>query len=379
MPDKAFRDNSGMTLIEIMMAIAVFGLIIIMFTSAVSGYYRVNNGNLEYTRMAELARAELEKIKAGAAGSLPDATPFDAYYPPGSTPANAEQVYTAIYANEVISDAGYPNPTGQFVKIAVAPRGSSNPFTDPEGYVLVSWLPSTAVDPHPEGSVPQAPAQPYVPGNWVDIGTNPYNQQYWDVSEDGITRSTVGGTGHGLEDTTNYIFYNYPFKTFDYTTYSTFSDISNNNTGTGLAIKKDTDLYVFYMTNGGGTNRNNPPIITLNFAKNTSAENPGDLPDTFPYNTGVILRSADLYSPAETYYLRAIGAPDGTLTLSFGIYNPGDVENPHAEKFTIAFPAPYFDPTSNHMVGLFDETSGSTNSTFRLPSNPGDNSDCNLN
>ncbi len=127
------RDNRGMTLIEIMMALAVFGMMMITFASAVRGFSSITADNLEQLRMMELARVETEKYKAGIKDSnfvAPSNDPNKDYSPFG-TP---EQKYGISYQTSPLND-------GQMLTVTVGPAGSIPDPTDPLSYVLVSWLP----------------------------------------------------------------------------------------------------------------------------------------------------------------------------------------------------------------------------------------------
>lgn len=134
MLNSTLRDDRGMTLIEIMMALAVFGIVMITFISAVRGFSRITADNLDQLRMIELARVETEKYKAGIKDSnfvAPSNDPNKDYSPLG-TP---EQKYGIRYQLS-------PSNGGQMLTVTVGPAGSIPDPTDPESYVLVSWLPS---------------------------------------------------------------------------------------------------------------------------------------------------------------------------------------------------------------------------------------------
>lgn len=121
------RNNRGLTLIEIMMAVAVFGIMIVFISQTAGTTERLKAGNFDQVRMMELARLETEKYKAG------NYTPAyaDIAYPPGTT----EQKYGVKY--ETI----YPvNAPGKLLRITVGPPGSPPDPSNPENYVLVSWL-----------------------------------------------------------------------------------------------------------------------------------------------------------------------------------------------------------------------------------------------
>ena len=121
------RDNRGMTLIEIMMALTLFGLIMLTFSSAVRGFSSITADNLDQLRMMELARVETEKYKAGIEGS--DSRKKD--YSPLGTPGHK---FGISYRVSTLND-------GHMLTVTVGPAGAIPVPDDPLSYVLVSWLP----------------------------------------------------------------------------------------------------------------------------------------------------------------------------------------------------------------------------------------------
>ncbi|SFR02819.1 type IV pilus modification PilV family protein [Desulfoscipio geothermicus] len=370
-PVKSYLNSKGMTLVELMMAIAVLGLFLVTCSQVYSFVSRYDADTLDRVRMAEMARAEIEKIKGGNYATVSG----DKDYTTGEDEtvlSIPEQKYYVDYEPLITGEPYNPAPDTIY-KVIVGPAGSLPDPGDPDTYILAGWEPPE-VEPDIVVLNPLAPTDPYKPGNWVDDDGDPYSEHNWGVTDDGIFRKHRGGTGSGLEDQTNYLYYKKEFNIFDFTTYSVYHNISQNNTGTGLTFKNGTDRYVFYMTNGGENNRNHHPVIYLNFVKNGVNQDT----DTFPYNTGLILRSEDLYpDDNEKYYLRAVGAVDGTLTLQFGYFADGVLQQPDP-VFEKVFPAPYFDPSLDYYLGLYDETAGSTNSTFQIPSAAGGEDDCSM-
>ena len=135
--NKSLRDNSGMTLIEVMMAVAVFGIILVFITQMTGAGSRITGYNLDQVRMSELALAEAENIKAGH-GSYDD-TNKTIDYPPGATGGEVQQTYAILYEKNSINEM-------IMLKITVGPvdsTNSDNPLdsTNPDNYVLVAWLP----------------------------------------------------------------------------------------------------------------------------------------------------------------------------------------------------------------------------------------------
>lgn len=349
------RNNKGVTLVEIMMALAVFGIVMLVFASAIRGYSRINSDNLDRMRMAELARAITEVVKAD-----PDNYPGDGidYSVPCLPAGDSHPKYAASYMK--IKDS---TGLGEILKITVGPEGE-DPSSHPDRFVLVGWLPNTG-----EGFVPTPDpgtgglSDPYNPENWIYSNGDSYNENdgYWYILPGGISRTSKGGTGQGTEERTNYIFYKSPFNTFDFTVNLVFDKLSSvQNSGTGIVLKiyddesYDTDKYIYYMY---GDHKKDPKV-SLNFIKVT--QNGSEVQPGFPIDTDVPLTTSN------KYYLRAIMNPGGSLTLKFGLCDqPGNPQSP-ASSVDVAS----FNPSlsSDYLLGLFDETPGSVNSVFTISS-----------
>lgn len=133
--NKSLRNNSGMTLVEVMMAVAVFGIILVFVTQMTSASSRMTGSNLDQVRMSELAKAEAENIKADYS-NYPANTNTTINYPPGATDGAIEQTYAIQYEKNV-----YNGMT--MLKITVGPVSGTPPLdpNNPDNYVLVTWLP----------------------------------------------------------------------------------------------------------------------------------------------------------------------------------------------------------------------------------------------
>lgn len=346
------RNNRGITLVEIMMALAVFGIVLAVFASAIRGYSRINSDNLDQMRMAELARAITELIKAG-----PDKYPENGTYDSYLLAGDSHPKYAVSY--DMNEDTG--TDLGKILKVTVGPEGE-DPSSHLDRFVLVSWLPDTGVVPTPDPGTGGL-SDPYNPENWIYSNGDPYKEDdgYWDISPDGISRTPKGGTGQGKEEEANYIFYKSPFNTFDFTVNLEFKKLSSvQNSGTGIVLKiydgesYNTDKYVYYMY---GEHTKDPKVF-LNFIKVTpggSEVQPG-----FPVDTGVPLTTSN------KYYLQAIMNPGGSLTLKFGLCDQSGNPQPPASSVDIAS----FNPSlsSDYLLGLFDETAGSVNPIFTISS-----------
>lgn len=125
-----------MTFVEIMMALAVFGIIMLVFVNAVKGHRVITEDNLNQVRMMELARSEMEQIKADPGKLVHGSSNIAVSYPSGSSPA--EQNYAVLY--EKIIPPPPNNMTGYLCRITVGPAGSVPNPGDPNNYVLVDWL-----------------------------------------------------------------------------------------------------------------------------------------------------------------------------------------------------------------------------------------------
>lgn len=133
--NKSLRDNRGMTLIEVMMAVAVFGIILLFITQMTTAGSRLTAGNSDQVRMMELARAEAERIKADPNHELPDDTNKIINYPPGTSGGDVEKKYAIMY--DISED---------MLKITVGPVNhgdTDNPLdiNNLENFTLVMWMP----------------------------------------------------------------------------------------------------------------------------------------------------------------------------------------------------------------------------------------------
>lgn len=130
---KAILERRGMTLLEVMMAVAVFGIIMAFTTQMSTFSSSISGDNLNQVKMMELARAEMERIRATST----DGAPGPIAYPPGAAGAGVEQTYAITYEK---SGAGFSDVT---LTIIIGPATKSQPLdkNDPDNYVLVGWFP----------------------------------------------------------------------------------------------------------------------------------------------------------------------------------------------------------------------------------------------
>ena len=128
---KSLRGNRGMTLVEVMMAVAVFAIILAFTSQMTTVSNRISGDNFDRVRIMELARAELEGIQLS--GTYTDGYHGVIYYPPGTT---EQRFYVTHYK---IAGPGY-----DIVRVVVgsvpATLGPLDP-NSPDNYALVGWLP----------------------------------------------------------------------------------------------------------------------------------------------------------------------------------------------------------------------------------------------
>ncbi|WP_066638204.1 type IV pilus modification PilV family protein [Desulfolucanica intricata] len=333
------KNQKGMTFIEVMMAIAVLGLFLTTCARVYSFVSRYDADTLERLRMAELAEAKMESIKADPAGYPQDDTnPITATTP--------DRTYSVLYE--------IPEEKPEMRKITVGPEGSGpdelRDSFSPSNYVLVSWIPPH-VTPNVVELSSEAPVNPYKPGNWVDPDNNDYDPKNWNVAPSGISRIATGGGGGGPVELTKSIYYKTPFDTFNYITYTEFTKLTSKSAdATGITFKtaaENPDVYIFYMYNG-----NKQDEFWLSFTKN------GVVQEGFPIDTNIPI---DTFNNTK-YYFKAIGAEDGSLKLDFGFVDDSDVLNSKIPP--VQYPPSYLDTSVNYLLGLYDSTSGDINSVF---------------
>ncbi|MDS1029389.1 prepilin-type N-terminal cleavage/methylation domain-containing protein [Bacillota bacterium LX-D] len=121
-----FPHQQGMTLIEIMMAVTVLGIILLFMIQMSTASSRISDDNFAQAQMIELARSEAEKIKANASywGSNGNIT-----YPPGSSTAEAERIFNVKYEYKSATPL-----SGQMVTITLTSKNADT-------YTLTFWLP----------------------------------------------------------------------------------------------------------------------------------------------------------------------------------------------------------------------------------------------
>ncbi|MCF8009765.1 MAG: prepilin-type N-terminal cleavage/methylation domain-containing protein [Clostridiales bacterium] len=131
---KLVFNNKGMTLVEVMMAVAVLGLIILFATQMSTTSSKITGENTDRMDMMEIAREAAEEIRAKYNGGTSFTTPEkDDYYIKYKT--NEDQYSEG---EEIVMDSG--NSLTLSIIVSETP-GSSNT------YKLVIWLP-----PKEEGS-----------------------------------------------------------------------------------------------------------------------------------------------------------------------------------------------------------------------------------
>lgn len=120
-----------MTLVEVMMAVAVFGIILTFTSQMTSTSSRISGDNFDRVRMMELAQAEMEGIQISR--TYTDGYHGVIFYPPGTT---EQRFYVTHYK---IADPNY-----DIIRVVVgsvpATPGPLDP-NSPDNYALVGWLP----------------------------------------------------------------------------------------------------------------------------------------------------------------------------------------------------------------------------------------------
>ncbi|MFZ5646932.1 MAG: type IV pilus modification PilV family protein [Bacillota bacterium] len=135
---KALGGSRGMTLLEVMMAVAVFGIIMAFTTQMSTVGSRISGDNLNQVKMMELAQAEMERVKAEGFSGITDDTNYPIAYPPGATGASVDKSFTITYHRE---PSGVPSDFT--LRIVVGPANAPGTLDpdDPDNFVLVAWWP----------------------------------------------------------------------------------------------------------------------------------------------------------------------------------------------------------------------------------------------
>ena len=115
--NKTLPDNRGMTLLEVMMAVAVFGIILVFVTQMTNTSSRIAADNSAQVRMMELARAEAERIRAEYnSGNFPISEVTNFNYEPSLNTIDMNKRKEGLYLKIIIVE-------------------------DTDKYDLVTWLP----------------------------------------------------------------------------------------------------------------------------------------------------------------------------------------------------------------------------------------------
>jgi len=341
---KKYFNSKGMTLIEIMIAIAILGIILTTFAQVYSFVNKYDNQTIDLLKMAELAQDELENIKAD-----------------GEVPVTPKTVGEYTLKSEVYSTAD----SGTGYKIIVALNGLPLDPADPDSYVLDGWvapgvspviyIPPVVIDPDTP-----APEQPYTPDNWVYDDSDPYQEadDIWNVQSNGISRVSTS-LGHYDE---SFLFYNEPFYNFDFIAYPVFSKLSsdspNGDKGTGISFKTvdGSVRYNYYMYNNNNK-------FTIRFDINGVKHSDFDIATDVNAIVG------------QKYYIRATHK-DGKLTLDYGYFDAnGDLIKPAMMPREYV---DYLDVNEEYLIGLFDSSANDMNSTFQILSSEAGDDDCNM-
>jgi len=333
---RSLRNNKGLTLIEIMMALAVFGIIIVVFATSIGAYHRINAGNLDEMRMIELARAVTESIKGDpdmysvTDNTYDPAEVADTGYPYKTD--SPEQTYSVkIYKPSIAA------PSGKMLKVTVGPKDSPDPDNETENYTLVSWLPDTKIKADTERINEET--EPYEGSSWNNTSNNEPSK--WTFSAtDGIFNKPEGAGSEKL------IYYEgRTYKTFDYMVYPEIKDALDNKKSSGIAILSAQDItkyYIFCLYN--------------------------EHADKLVYGTEKDLFESGNYTFElnKQYYLEVIGKSDNSLTLKFGECDADKKPLPPVFEYVDYSTSGFYNSGNEYYLGLYDDTSGSK-VVFTLP------------
>lgn len=338
-----FHDRNGMSLIDVMIAIALFGLIVTTFVNMYGFVSRFNADTLDQLRIAELAHSELEKIKAG------NAVPGDMYKPYPNSLSQEQSYYVDYDTNNPIADS---NVGGYLYKLTIPHN-----LTD---YKFVTWMP-------PKKTIIKYSQykNPYTSGSWEGSIT-PSPDSDWKFRGSYIER-TGGLSGD------HYIYYKSPtpYNTFDYTIFLKFSDVGSSHSETGLCFKTyDNSIVNAFYIKGAKVHGNNYEVY-LGYKVNSVLQSPYLIDTNVP-----LIKNIDDNPSIQKYYLRAVGeaSPVSKLTLEFGYYdsNGDKITKPeHTKIFS-------FNDSLNYKLGLYDYTDANVDSRFIFEPDFGGGNDCNI-
>jgi prepilin-type N-terminal cleavage/methylation domain-containing protein len=354
------KNKKGMTLIEIMMAVAVFGILLATSAQVYAFVTKYDSETVDQMKMSEIARAELERIKGGgyATGTGKVVDGFVIEYDPEIT--------------EVSGQEPQPEP-GTIYKILVCPSGITPNPENSDTLILAGWVPPKVApviyipSDSPADPTEPAPSQPYAAENWIYDNYEDYSQNdgIWNVDQEGISRvSTSAGQGNSDEF---YLYYKEPFTDFDFIVYPEYSKLKSNSPtghkGTGITFKtKETDVnltetrYDYYMYERDGN---------FNLRLEQDGTEVFDIPTSISASTN------------QKYYIRATHS-EGTLTLDFGTVD-ADNNISRPEQLMPTVYDNFLDTSKEYLVGLYDSTANDINSTFQLQSaSGGTGEDCGL-
>jgi len=331
--NKSLRDNRGMTIVEIMIAIAVFGIFLTTCGSVYHFIGKFNADTLDQLMMTELAQSEIEKIKTGAKTvNYPSTSTVN--YPNDVSP---QQSYTVRYDSQNVSAAAVG---GSILKITT---GDS-----PNDYVFGAWIPPQKTL-HLYVENPTGEGGTYNLGSWTTDPNTNTNINGWEIITSPEPALTTVQGAHGGSDP---IFYNqYYFNPpFSYTVDAIVTSLENGHCETGMAIDDNSNndaKYLFYLS--------------------VDNSDRGDLVVKYPGGSFKPMTDIAIQEGRKYYFTVDFNSGDpGTIILNFGYYGTGNskiaiLNNDYPDNKS------HFSRTGhNYYLGLHD-TTAQTQMTYTLP------------
>lgn len=344
---RTLRNSKGMTLIEMMMAVAIFGILLMTCGNVYTFIHNYNADTLDQLRMTELAQTEIEKAKVGIIPTFPSSGTL--YYPNDS---KREHEYQVKYENVPISTpATNPTVVGDLYKITMGNEYMHFTWMPKPNKIFIASSPSippNIFDSNPAGTLLNWNVTTGAPANVWQVTTDAYGSAIFNKP-----------SGTGSEPL---IFYKSisPYKSFHYIvsakiptqyydpkkgTYENNSNLGNNEFA-GIAILDSTTSHKStsqkYYCSFGLLGRHSD----ISF-RNSGLHSTNEHIDLGDY----------LFQFNKKYYLEAV-ITGAQLTFKFGY----EIENGTIKNPVVTYPVPdFYDPnkpgTDGYYLGLYDSTS----------------------
>ena len=351
-------NNKGLTFIEVMMAVAIFGIMALTFTSAIGAFSKIDKQEVDRLQMMEIAREVTEVIKGvNISYNL-------------SWDIKDIKEYIDILISDHDSKYPYYEIEYDFKEIVPSGRMLTVVVSDPEDSdrrcTLVSWLPNSSIITDPISTTNNMPSDKIQPSMWIDSRDRLANDKkfgwHFDMKQgapDEVYKIISGvSVGAGMA-----LYYLRMYTTFDFTInlyYDPRKFNSNNDTNKAGIVFIDDHTKIEYRALMGFSNKNQ--VTNLQLARRLPNQQHPTVIASKNFSPGIVA--------GKKYYLQTeVNGADVTI-------NFGDYDQDNKKRLIDSLSSTITATTSQYKIGIIDCTSGSNNVIFSFPSSQGLGDDC---